>query len=127
MRDIISNDTLAQIAKTVDEILDRMDSNTKRIEMPENIIDGDKVLFNYRQYDGVLYQVKVNDVNIIISDYTLDDFLSNVHMRLKISKNKYVYVNIADKGFRMYGDSMEERTPTNYDVWIPEPYEFKVS
>lgn len=124
MRDIISNDTLARIAKTVDEILDRMDSNTKRIEMPENIIDGDKVLFNYRQYDGVLYQVKVNDVNIIISDYTLDDFLSNVHMRLKISKNKYVYVNIADKGFRMYGDSMEERTPTNYDVWIPEPYEF---
>ena len=51
MRDIISNDTLTQIAKTVDEILDRMDSNTKRIEMPENIIDGDKVLFNYRQYD----------------------------------------------------------------------------
>lgn len=124
MRDIISNDTLTQIAKTVDEILDRMDSNTKRIEMPENIIDGDKVLFNYRQYDGVLYQVKVNDVNIIISDYTLDDFLSNVHMRLKISKNKYVYVNIADKGFRMYGGSIEERTPTDYDVWIPDPYEF---
>lgn len=116
MRDIISNDTLAQIAKTVDEIIVNIGNNIKSIEQPVGALEGDTVLFIYKDYNGTVKTITVNDVRFFINNEPLgvyDYKYSNV-----VRHNKYIYIRIADKsGFYLEGNRNREYEPNAKMTW----------